>query len=306
MSVVRSSQTAPLFLCIGDIDVDVLIGVDRLPTRDGKVNAKRLQRVPGGMGGNVAAALSRLGAKVRIVGRVGDDEDGAFALAGLDRADIDTSHVVRLAGEETFVCIGLITPDGEKSLIKLMTPAYMAAPEDLTPAALRGVAHAHLTSCANPVLCRRLVELAHAEGATCSLDIETADLPADPDDILCAIQGVDLLFCNSEARAALDRALPSPLASLVETVVTTLGAQGSQAEVAGERIEAPGFAVQPKDTTGAGDCFAGAFLHARMVQGIDWQAALRFANCAAALSTTGYGAQSALPRFEDVQERLRL
>ena len=124
----RERSPSPRFLCIGDIDVDILIAVDRLPTRDGKVNGEHLQRVPGGMAGNVAVALARLGGAVRILGRVGDDDEAAFALAGLAQAGVDTAHVVRLKGVRTFSCIGLITPDGEKSLVKLMTPAYRPAP----------------------------------------------------------------------------------------------------------------------------------------------------------------------------------
>src|SRR5258708_7056113 len=108
---------SPLFLCIGDIDVDVLIRVDRLPTRDGKVNGDLIQRVPGGMAGNVSMALARLGARVRVLGRVGDDGEAALALDGLGRAGVDTAFVVRLSGVRTFSCIGLITPDGEKSLV---------------------------------------------------------------------------------------------------------------------------------------------------------------------------------------------
>lgn len=297
--------SAPLFLCIGDIDVDVLIRVDRLPTRDGKVNAERLQRVPGGMAGNVAMALTRLGGAVRLLGRVGEDADGAFALAGLRAAGVDISPVVRMAGEETFVCIGLITPDGEKSLIKVLTPTYLVAPADLTADAVRGVSHAHLTSAADPGLCGKLVDLAGKAGATSSLDIETADLPATAEEIRRALAGFDILFCNAEAREAVDRALATPLASLVETVVTTLGAAGSRVETRGEAISEPGFTADVKDTTGAGDCFAAAFLHARFVQRLAWREALRLANCAAALSTSGYGAQSALPSLDDVQASLR-
>jgi sugar/nucleoside kinase (ribokinase family) len=151
----------PLFLCIGDIDVDVMIGVDRLPTRDSKVNGSRLQRVPGGMAGNVAMALSRLGGSVRLFGRVGEDEDGAFALDGLGRAGVDTTHVMRVPGVATFSCIALITPDGEKSLVKLMTAAYRPLPEDVVDQLFDGVAHAHLTSAGDPDLCRRIVETAH-------------------------------------------------------------------------------------------------------------------------------------------------
>jgi sugar/nucleoside kinase (ribokinase family) len=109
----QSAEELPLFLCVGDLDVDVLIEVDRLPTRDGKVNGVVKQKAPGGMAGNVAAALARLGSRVRVLGRVGDDADGVFAVESLQQVGVDTSFVSRLDGVATFSCISLLTPDGE-------------------------------------------------------------------------------------------------------------------------------------------------------------------------------------------------
>ena len=294
----------PLFLCIGDIDVDVMIEVDRLPTRDGKVNGALLQKAPGGMAGNVAAALARLGSRVRILAPIGDDADGAFAVEGLNEAGVDTSFVFRLARTATFNCISLLTPDGERSLIKLMTPAYLPQPSDVTEAVLSGVRHLHLTSVGDPVLCRRVVEAARLSGASASLDIERADCPRDAAVLLDAVQGFDLVFCNAEARALVDAALPRPLAGLVAAVVTTLGADGARVETGETRICSPGFTPKIVDTTGAGDCFAAACLHARLAAEMDWNEALRFANCAAAISTTGLGAQSALPTADQVVKHL--
>lgn len=295
---------SPRFLCIGDIDVDILIGVDHLPTRDGKVNGEHLRRVPGGMAGNVAVALSRLGAAVRILGRVGDDEEGAFALDGLGQAGVETDFVSRLAGVRTFSCIGLITPDGEKSLIKLMTKAYRPEAEDLTARASEGVTHMHLTSAGDPALCRRVVDIARAAGATTSLDVERADCPSEPSDVEAAVAGFDLVFCNTEAYAVLHARLGTRLAGLVSVVVTTRGEQGAGVETGGHSIAAEGFAADVVDTTGAGDCFAAACLYARMVQRLDWPDALRFANRAASLSTQGYGAQAALPTLAEIAAAL--
>jgi sugar/nucleoside kinase (ribokinase family) len=289
-----------MFLCIGDIDVDVMISVDRLPTRDGKVNGALMQRAPGGMAGNVATALARLGAKVRILGRVGDDAEGAFALDGLSRAKIDTRFVTRMSNTKTFSCIGLITPDGEKSLVKLMTAAYRAEVEDLLPPVFEGVTHIHLTSVGDPLLCRRIVELAAGAGASVSVDVEAADCPRNNSALSQALHGFDLLFCNSESRSLLDELLGPDLRALVPVIVTTLGAAGARVEEKSMKIEADGYAAAVKDTNGAGDCFAAAYLHARLMQGLDWPAALRFANRAASLSTEGYGAQSALPTYEEV------
>ena len=296
----QSAEELPLFLCVGDLDVDVLIEVDRLPTRDGKVNGVVKQKAPGGMAGNVAAALARLGSRVRVLGRVGDDADGVFAVESLQQVGVDTSFVSRLDGVATFSCISLLTPDGEKSLVKLMTSAYRPDASDVSEAVLEGVRHVHLTSVGDLALCRRVVDAARTCRATASLDIERADCPEDASVLLDAIKGFDLIFCNAESRAFVDAALERPLAGLVAAVVTTLGADGAHVETAERRIASPGFAPKILDTTGAGDCFAAACLHARLAARLDWQEALRFANCAAAISTTGLGAQSALPTAEQV------
>ena len=145
-AALQSPEELPLFLCIGDLDVDVLIEVDRLPTHDGKVNGVLKQKAPGGMAGNVAAGLARLGSRVRVLGRIGDDADGAFAVKSLEQVGVDTSFVSRLAGVATFSCISLLTPDGEKSLVKLMTAAYRPEAGDITPLSTKGVRHIHLTS----------------------------------------------------------------------------------------------------------------------------------------------------------------
>jgi sugar/nucleoside kinase (ribokinase family) len=303
-AVQQSGDEPPLFLCIGDLDVDVMIEVDRLPTRDAKVNGVVKQKAPGGMAGNVAAALARLGSRVRVLGRVGDDADGAFAVKSLEQVGVDTSFVSRLDGVATFSCISLITSDGEKSLVKLMTSAYRPDASDVTPAALKNVRHLHLTSIGDPALCRRVVEAARSSGATASLDIERADCPDNAAALLDAIKGFDLIFCNGESRAFVDATLQRPLAGLGGELVTTLGADGAQVDSAEGRIASPGFTPKILDTTGAGDCFAAACLHARLVAMLDWKDALRFANCAAAISTTGLGAQSALPTADQVAAHL--
>ena len=72
----------------------------------------------------------------------------------------------------------------------------------------------------------------------------------------------------------------------------------------GQRREViAGHRVCAVDATGAGDCFDGAFI-ARVVAGDDVFTAARYANAAAALATTGYGAVAPLPRVEDVERLL--
>jgi 2-dehydro-3-deoxygluconokinase len=70
-----------------------------------------------------------------------------------------------------------------------------------------------------------------------------------------------------------------------------------------ERFRVPGHRVQAVDATGAGDTFDGSFL-ARLLAGDDLEAAARYANVAAALSTKGYGAVTPIPRAAAVQAEM--
>ena len=158
----------------------------------------------------------------------------------------------------------------------------------------------HSTSIGDYELCRRVVQAARVAGASISLDIERADCPEHARTLLDTIEGFDLVFAMPESRAFVDATLGRPLAGLVLEVVTTLGKDGAQIEAAGRRIFSPGFTPRIVDTTGAGDCFAAACLYARLVARLNWDGTLRFANRAAALSTTGLGAQSALPTQDQV------
>ena len=305
-AALQSPEELPLFLCIGDLDVDVLIEVDRLPTRDGKVNGVVKQKAPGGMAGNVAAALARLGSRVRVLGRVGDDADGAFAVKSLEQVGVDTSFVSRLDGRRD---IQLHQPAdaGRGKVARQADDIGLSAGRRRRNARrrLRVLATCISPRSATPPSADAWWTLHELRRATASLDIERADCPEDAAALLDAIKGFDLIFCNAELRAFVDAALERPLAGLVAAVVTTLGADGAQVETAEGRIASPGFTPKIVDTTGAGDCFAAACLHARLAAKLDWRDALRFANCAAAISTTGLGAQSALPTADQVAAHLR-
>ena len=292
-------MSQPTFLCIGDIDVDLIVTLESLPDRDGKINGRQVARTPGGMAANAAAALARLGADVRLFGTVGTDEAGEFALAALRRAGVDVSPSISVAGAQTFGCISLITPEGEKCLIRLVTDAYLPSPSMLTADLLAGASHLH-TTFGSPLLAQRALDLATAAKVTRSLDLELADIPSDPALLRQALTSTDILFCNGASRSVLEAALGAPAIGFVGIVVTTLGSRGSRLETADTIHEAAAFPTAAIDTTGAGDCFAAAFLFAFLQQDKSVVDSLTFANAAAALSTRGYGAQSSLPDCQAV------
>ena len=83
-----------------------------------------------------------------------------------------------------------------------------------------------------------------------------------------------------------------------------LGPEGAIGSDGTRRALLPGHRVKAVDATGAGDCFAGSLL-ARMAAGDDFWQAMRYANAAAALTCTGYGAVAPLPRPPEVLALLK-
>jgi sugar/nucleoside kinase (ribokinase family) len=294
-------HSRPLTLCVGDIDVDLMVGVSHVPAPDEKVNGRRLSLAPGGMMANAAVGIARLGLPVRLVGAVGDDHDGAFAVNAVAAEGVDVRFVARRPDTPTFMCVVMIGPAGEKSLVRVSSDAYLPEPADLTPAALEGVDHVHVTL-GSPRLTEAALAAGTARGAVCSLDLEAADLPDEPAILAAALARTDYLFMSRAGAAAAQARLgATPRGRRV--TITTLGADGATAQFDGRTVSVPGFRVAPADTTGAGDAFAAAFIYATH-QGADAGAALAFANAAAALSTLKVGAQSGLPSVGEVHRLL--
>ena len=127
------------------------------------------------------------------------------------------------------------------------------------------------------------------------------DLPAELLDL------VDVLIVNEGELAAISRHAGSIAQCLertpVPTVIVTLGQRGCCARVQGAFFLQPGFAIDPVDTTAAGDTFCGSLV-AAMSRGTGTQQALRLACAAGALACTRPGAQSSIPKAAEVTEFL--
>lgn len=293
-----TSSSGPLLLCVGDIDMDLIVRVKRPPGRDQKVDGTRVAQSGGGMAANVAVGASRLGTRARIIGAVGDDANGRDARAALESEGVDHGFVAVRPGEATFFCVIMVDDEGEKSLIKVLSPAYLPRPDDLVAPAFESVSHVHMTF--TPwELAERAIALGRAAGATVSLDLEAADLPQAGPHIADLVQSVDLLFLSEHSRQEAEGIIGPLEMRRDQIVLTTLGERGAMFEQAGSRWVVPGHHVDVVDTSGAGDAFAAAFLHA-WLGGAEPEAALSFANAAAALSTRAYGAQAGLATSEEV------
>ena len=132
-------------LCIGDIDVDIVIAVPEVPGPDEKINGALVLRSPGGMAANVAVGLARMGAPVRLIAAIGNDENGRFLKERLKESGINPNDLVQIDGADTFSCIVMVSSTGEKSLIRVVTEAYLPQPEHIDPSIFIGASHLHMT-----------------------------------------------------------------------------------------------------------------------------------------------------------------
>jgi ribokinase len=293
-------------LCVGDIDVDLFVSVPVIPGFDQKVGGRHLGQMPGGMSANSAVAFARLGRPARLVAAIGDDAGGREALAKVAAEGVDVSHVVRRNGVNSFTCVVLLSPSGEKSLIRLETDAYMPRIDDITAEVFDGIRHVHVTY-GDAALTEHVLTQAHERGLTTSLDLEPPDIGRAPEYLSTVLRLVDTLFVNREAWLSAAEVLGATLyrgmLKQPGEIILTMGADGCRHIGPAGETTMPGVPLHSIDTTGAGDCFAAAYI-TRKLEGAKLQDRLRFANAAAALATLAYGAQTAMPSRSAVDDLL--
>jgi ribokinase len=293
---------------VGSLNEDVLIAVDRLPSRGETVIGSAVDLAPGGKGANQAAAAGRLGPGVHMVGRVGADAAGDRQLAALAEAGVDVGEIQRTDGVPT----GSATIPVEQGTGENLIVVVPGANGELRPAdvAVESVPRARVLLLQLEVPMETV--LAAAAGARGTVVLTPAAPQRLPAELLAQ---VDVLVPNEHELAALagtaaGERSPADLVELARAVATcavvvTLGARGAlivPADGGPALLQAPP-PVTPVDTTGAGDCFCGALGQA-LASGAALAEAVRYAVTAAALSTTGPGARGALPDDDAVRALL--
>ena len=296
-------------VAVGDADMDLFLRVPRLPRPDEKIRAEEACERPGGMVANFAAAIAALGTTCAFMGVVGDDAFGAATLADLESRGVDVSPTVVRSGAATYFCVVLLDPSGEKALVIAPTTAMFPEPADLDLGLIRRARHVHTTA-AKLETAIAAASCARAAGVPVSLDLEADHLDTAEGRVRELLALADVLFLNRRALDALvgEDAPPTVKARAARAlgpaaVAVTLGREGAVVDSEEAVVSVTGHPVPVADTTGAGDCFAAAFLHARL-RGQSIAAAAGFANAAAAVSTTRVGGRAALPSDTDVWAHL--
>ncbi len=292
----RSTQPGHV-LVVGSLNMDYVGDAPHIPAPGETVLGGALQRFHGGKGGNQAVAAARLGASVRFVGAVGEDAVGAELIAGLTSEGVDCHAVRRVAGASGCALI-TVAASGENAITVLpgANRAVPPPPFDTSTSPLNGAALLLLQLEIPLAVNRAWAQAARAQGVPVLLNL--APMQAAASELLAQ---VDVLVVNQGELSALVGAQGGVEAQSHRAaqlgpaqVLVTLGAQGCALLSAGHIHLAPARVVKVLDTTGAGDCFVGAWAAAQAT-GQDSLAALQWANVAAALSCTRAGARGGMP-----------
>ncbi len=275
---------------VGSVNLDFVATAATLPAPGETVTGATLARHPGGKGANQALAAARLGASVTLIARVGLDNMAHDALALLHAAGVDLELCIADHDQPTGVALIAVSADGENQIV--VAPGANAA---FTPDLLTGpISGALICQLELPVeTVARAVAM--AEGFVA---VNLAPAMALPDAVL---ERADLIIVNETEAAWYGEALHRARG----LVAVTYGAKGAALFRGAEKLgEAAPPRVVAVDTTGAGDCFAGA-LTVALLEGQKPDQALAFACAAGALAATRPGAQPSLPTRAEVEALLK-
>jgi sugar/nucleoside kinase (ribokinase family) len=257
--------------------------------------------VSGGSVANSVIAASQLGSRGAFIGCVGDDRYGLFYKTEFDELHIDIGNPV-IVGQPTGTCLSIITPDAERTMRTCLAVSSHLAAKHVAADRIRNSEWLFVEGyvIANPDTgqgaVREAIGQAKAAGTKVALTCSEAFIvEAFGDAFRSALAQADLLFCNaSEAKAttgAADAAAAfAKLKDSVPAAVVTDGPNGAFVRFGGTETHVPAFPCEPKDMTGAGDMFAGAFLYG-ITHGIAPAKAARAANFLAMKVITQIGAR---------------
>jgi ribokinase len=275
---------------VGSVNTDLTFTVDGLPLPGETVLASALTSWPGGKGANQAVAAARAGAGVQFVGAVGTDPAADALLAHLTANDVGTDGVITVPGPSGTAAI-MVDADAENMIV--VAPGANAHLV-LDSAAMRDVvaeADVVLLQLEIPVpTAVAAARIARAAGATV---IVNASPPNGSPAMTELAELTDVVVVN-ETEAA-EWHWPAP------HLVITRGGRGASYIANGREIDVAAPPVDPVDTTGAGDVFAGV-LAAGWPSGRD--RALRRACAAGALATLVPGAGDCAPVEEAIEDAL--
>lgn len=309
-------KNKPKILVVGSMNMDLVTSADRFVNAGETISGRSFRTAPGGKGANQAISAARLGADVRMIGRVGDDAFGRELIASAAESGVDTSFIEISKTAPTGIADIQIqnSPEGTENRIVVVPGAN----GELTGERLCGIEkfiddfdmvmlQHEIPPEANEYVCK----IAHAHGVPIMLN------PAPAADVSDAVMSrLTFISPNEHEAAAIcgisantDRSIAEIAQSLIaagaKNVLITLGGEGAAFSSGGDPIRVPAFKhYEPIDPTAAGDSFVAAFCVAICLR-LDPRDSMFFAAVAAGITVSRMGATPSLPYLPEVLDLIR-
>jgi len=299
----------PTIHVLGSLNMDLVCQAPRLPVPGETVLGSQFVTVPGGKGANQAVAAARLGAAVRLVGRVGDDAFGPSLIASLTTAQVNTADVRVDPTTATGVAAIVVDQAGGNQIV--VVPGANGQVDASDVARLITQVHPQdwlLLQFEIPLdTVTTAVAAAKVKGAKVMVDPAPAP-PGLPDTVLA---NIDIITPNQREASQLvgfevsdiptaRQAAQALVRRGVAVAIVKLGAQGAVVATPDTWFHQPALAVPVVDTVAAGDAFNGG-LAVALGAGQGLAAACEFATAVAACAVMVHGAQATMPTRPQVE-----
>lgn len=305
--------------------------IDFIPEAKGKrlKDVGSFKKVAGGAPANVAAAVTRLGGRAKIVTQLGEDAFGDFIKETLANCGVETDDIHTTKEGDTGLAFVSLADDGNRDFKfyrrtcadKMLHPS-MVNEETLRECGILHFCSVDLIESPMKYTHKKLIELALDQNMLISFDPNVRlSLWDDPDSLrntihefipyahILKLSDEELEFITGET--SLEQALPQLFTGNVQCLIYTRGKDGAVIYHKGQQCgEVEGHSIEAVDTTGAGDSFIGAFLYKLLEDHVDnletissdmLKTDLEFANRYAAHTATKEGAISALATQEELE-----
>ncbi|MEE3604225.1 ribokinase [Bacillus altitudinis] len=285
---------------VGSCSMDLVVTSNKRPNAGETVLGESFKTVPGGKGANQAVASARLGADVYMIGRVGDDAYGQDIMSNLQAQGVRTTYMKPVTEMESGTA-HIILAEGDNSIV-----VVKGANNEVTPHYVKDA----LSSIENIgiVLIQQEIpeETVEAVCTICSeKGIPVILNPAPARKVSQQILDQAAYITPNEHEAALmfdGLTIAEALRQYPNKLLITEGKSGVRYFDGSKEVLVPGYPVKAVDTTGAGDTFNGA-LAVALTEGNSLYDALAFANLAASISVTKFGAQGGMPTREELERK---
>jgi ribokinase len=291
----------------GSINMDVVATADRHPVVGETVAGKAVLYFPGGKGANQAVAAAKLGAPTTLIGRLGSDAFGQQLRTFLAAQGVDLAYVRDSAEAHTGTALITIANADNTIVVVPGANALVSADDVGAPVFAKGDVAVSQFEIPLPTI-TSFFQRARDAGATTILNpapakmfglelLDLVDILVLNETELGFLTGTELRETDEPARFA--EAARSLRTNSDRMICVTLGKRGVLALTGGDATIIAGRAVEPVDTTGAGDCFVGA-LAAQLCEERAIRDALNYANAAASICVQRMGAAPSMPTAAEV------